>query len=54
MFSVLGSLKCKELSVLDLKTPFTHLDYQKAQKCIVEYFHTLLVYHICTKECPWD
>ena len=54
MFSVLGSSKCEVLSVLDLKDTFTHLDYQKTQKGIMEYFCILVVHPICTRECPQD
>ena len=53
MFSVLGSSKCKVLSVFYLKMPSTHLDYQKIQKDIVEYFHISVAHPIYTKECPW-
>ena len=42
-FSVLGSSKCEVLSVLDLKMPFTHLDHQKTERSIVEYFHILFI-----------
>ena len=53
-FSVLGSSKCEVLSVLDLKTPFILLDYQKIQKNIVEYSHILVVHLIYIRECLWD
>ena len=53
-FLVFGSSKCEVLLVLDLKTLLTHLGYQKTQKGIVEYFHTLVAHPICTKACPWD
>ena len=56
MFSVLGSSKCKVLSVLESKRciPLTQ-DYQNIWKDIVEYFHISVVAHpIYTKECPWN
>ena len=53
-FSVIGNSKCKVLSVLDLKTHFTHYSFQKIQKGIVEYYHILGVLHIYIKECIWD
>ena len=53
-FSVLGNSKCEVLSVLDVKTHFTHLDFQKIPKDIVVYYHILGVYHTYIKECLWD
>ena len=53
-FSVLGSFKCKALSVLDLKDIFHSLDYQSIQRNTAEYFLTLVAYPICNRECPWD
>ena len=53
-FSVLGSSKCKVLSVLDLKDAFHSLRLSDNSKGFVEYFHILGAHLICTKGCPWD
>ena len=54
MFSMLGSSRCKVLSVLDLKDAFPPLDYQKTQKGIVVYSHILIAPLTYIKECLWD
>ena len=53
-FSVLGSLGCEVLSVIDLKYTFHSLKLSEIQKDIVEYCHTLVAHHIYIKECLWD
>ena len=34
--------------------PFIHLDYQKTQRSIVEYFHTLVAHLFYIRGCLWD
>ena len=52
-FSVLGSSKCEVLSVLRSKGCLSlTLDYQKIQKDIVGYLHTLVAHPICTQKMP--
>ena len=54
-FSVLGSLRCEVLSVLDLKDAFCSLSLsENSKKDIVEYCHTLVAHHICITEWLWD
>ena len=53
-FSVLGSSKCKILSVLDSKDGFHSLRLLKTSRNIAEYFLTLVAHPICTKEIIWD
>ena len=53
-FSIFGSSRCKVLSVLDLKNAFhSHRLPENFKKDIMEYYHTLVEHHICTKECLW-
>ena len=53
-FSVLGSSKCEELSVLDLKDAFHSLRLSETQKSIVEYSHILVASLIYIRGCLWD
>ena len=53
-FSMVGSSKCRVLSVLDLKDPFHSFRLSENSKDILGYFHILVVHPICTKECQWD
>ena len=53
-FLVLGSSRCKVLSVLHLKDAFYSQDYQRIQNDIVEFHHTFVALHIYIKECQWD
>ena len=53
--SVLGSSRCKVLSVLDLKDTFHSLKISKKNpNDIVESYHILVVLCIFIKECLWD
>ena len=53
-FTMLGSSKCEVMSVLDSKMHFTHCNQQKVPRSTIEYFPTLAVHHIYTRECLWD
>ena len=51
MFTLVGSSKCEVMSVLDLKDAFHFL---RLTENSVEFFLTLVVPHICIRECLWD
>ena len=53
-FTLLGSSKCEVMSVLDLKDAFHSLRFTEIPRNTVEYSHTLVAGHICTRECLWD
>ena len=51
MFSMLGSSRCKVLSVLDLNNAFHSLRLSETQKDIVVYYHILIMPLTYIKEC---
>ena len=53
-FSILDCSRCKILSVLDLKDAFHSLRLSEHSKRYSGICNTLVVLHICIKECPWD
>ena len=53
-FSLLGSSKCKVMSVLDLKDAFHSLQLPENHRNIVEFFHILAVHHTYIRGCLWD
>ena len=52
-FLILGSLKFKVLSILDLKDAFLLLRLSEIQRNIVEYFHILGAHLIYIRGCRW-
>ena len=53
-FLMLGSSKCKVMSVLDLKDAFHPLRLTENSKIFVVYFLILEALPICIKGCLWD
>ena len=53
-FLMLGSSKCKVMSMLDLKDAFHSLQLTETQRNFVAYFLILEALPICIKGCLWD
>ena len=54
IFTLLGSSKCKMLSVLDLKDAFHSFRLTKVTKMYCRIPCTLVVHHIYIRGCLWD